>query len=161
MTTQKLAKFDATIAALQAKIAEAQASRAALATDMEAAERASNIDVGANVSFVFGRGETKSDLTGQVIAVVPTEQGKLLKVLAGEGKGIKVYDVASKNATVVPAAGALNEQDVPVALPGEPTVDVSLVNAQAAAADMGINLDDALQQSPLQGSTADDVVAGL
>lgn len=159
MSNAKVTKAEALIAALQTKLADAIAKRDEFVASAAAEEAATNIEVGAEVAFTFGRGETKTPMTGKVIAVVPTEHGKLLKVLAGEGKALKVYDVTSKQASVVPVAGALTSADVPVALPGEETVDVSLVNAQATAAQMGINLDDALNQTPV--GTADDAVAGL
>ncbi len=59
-----------------------------------------NIVEGTEVGFTFGRGETKQDLRGKVIATVDTDHGRLLKVLAGEGASLKVYDVRAKDAVV-------------------------------------------------------------
>lgn len=64
-------------------------------------EAAANIPEGAEVSFKFGRAENRKDYSGKVIAIVETPAGKLLKVLAGEGAELRVYDVPSKQATIV------------------------------------------------------------
>lgn len=64
-------------------------------------EAAANIPVGAKVSFKFGRAENRKDYTGEVLVVVETPAGKLLKVLAGEGAELRVYDVPSKQATII------------------------------------------------------------
>ncbi|ANU79087.1 hypothetical protein Andromeda_12 [Pseudomonas phage Andromeda] len=75
-------------------------TEATVALDKYLQERAAeaarlNIEVGTEGSFVFGRAATAKELTGKVIAVVELEGGaKLLKVMAGEGIEMKIYDVA-------------------------------------------------------------------
>ncbi|AEX65854.1 hypothetical protein BF7_00080 [Pseudomonas phage Bf7] len=75
-------------------------TEATVALDKYLQERAAeaarlNIEVGTEGSFVFGRAATAQELTGKVIAVVELEGGaKLLKVMAGEGAALKIYDVA-------------------------------------------------------------------
>lgn len=75
-------------------------TEATVALDKYLADRAAeaarlNIEVGTEGSFVFGRAATAQELTGKVIAVVELEGGaKLLKVMAGEGAALKIYDVA-------------------------------------------------------------------
>lgn len=88
--------------------AEESARKAVLALQSYLEERAreeaaANIPVGTKVGFKFGRAENRKDLTGEVIAVVETPTGKLLKVLAGEGAELRVYDVPSKQATIASA----------------------------------------------------------
>lgn len=92
---------------LSTKAAEAFTALEAYRADVAAEAARLNIVEGTEVGFVFGRGETKQDLRGKVIATVDTDHGRLLKVLAGEGVGLKVYDVRAKDAVVdAPAAEA-------------------------------------------------------
>jgi hypothetical protein len=82
---------------------------AALKIDTYVAERtalelASNIEVGQEVSFLFGRGESRVTETGSVAVVVDTPAGKLLKVIVDSGLAtMRVRDVRLKDATVVGA----------------------------------------------------------
>lgn len=152
----QVSKLATLLAAAQARVAELTAKHDAAVAADAAEAAASNIEVGTEGSFTYGRAETKKELVGKVLLVVDGEHGKLLKVLSGEGKDAKLYDVSAKQFKI---AAPLTEAEVPQAAPGEPTIDVSLVNAQAAAADLGVNLDDKLNQSPL--TDADSAVAGL
>lgn len=102
-------KLDAAYAALEAYRADVAAEAARL-----------NIVEGTEVGFTFGRGETKQDLIGKVIATVDTEHGRLLKVLAGEGASLKVYDVRAKDARV---GGAEVAQEAASEAPAEVSAD--------------------------------------
>lgn len=109
MSDVKLAKLNTAIDALNTKLAAAVAARDTYVADTAAREAALNIPEGTEGTFVFGRAETAKTLTGKVIAVVPTGSGNLLKVLAGEGKELRVYDVASNKFT--PKASEVGTQD--------------------------------------------------
>jgi hypothetical protein len=121
------------------KAAEA-AAKSALALSNYLEERAreeaaANIPVGTRVGFKFGRAENRKDYEGEVIAVVETPTGKLLKVLAGTGAELRVYDVPSKQATIVSVeAQSAPEADAeaPVAL--DPVADAGALNPDAGAA---------------------------
>lgn len=94
--------------AANTKAAEALAALEAYRADVAAEAARLNIVEGTEVGFTFGRGETKQDLRGKVIATVDTDHGRLLKVLAGEGASLKVYDVRAKDAVVdAPAEGSV------------------------------------------------------
>lgn len=95
MSQVKIEKATSLVASLETKLA---AARVSLATLLEAAAAEAarlNIAVGTEGTFVFGRADTAKELAGKVVAVVELEGGaKLLKVLAGEGAALRIYDVA-------------------------------------------------------------------
>lgn len=99
MSDTKLAKLNATIETLEGKLKAAVESRDKFVSDEAAREAALNIPVGAKGSFTFGRADTAKELTGEVVAVVDNGNNKLLKVMAGEGKDLRIYDVASSKFT--------------------------------------------------------------
>jgi hypothetical protein len=99
MSDVKLVKLNAAVETAAAKLVSATESRDKYVADTAAREAALNIPEGTEGTFVFGRAETAKTLTGKVIAVVETGSGNLLKVLAGEGKDLRVYDVASSKFT--------------------------------------------------------------
>lgn len=103
--SKKIEAIATKIAGLESKLAELKASHASLLEADAAAQAAANIEVGQVVRFSAGRGETKQELEGKVLVVVPTDSGKLLKVLTGEGATTKLYDIPSNKATVVPSEG--------------------------------------------------------
>lgn len=122
--SKKIEAVATKIAGLEAKLAELKASHAALLEADAAAQAAANIEVGQVVRFTAGRGETKQELEGKVLVVVPTDSGKLLKVLTGEGATTKLHDIPSNKATVVQPegqgeAGVLNSSDAQAGVQAE------------------------------------------
>lgn len=122
--SKKIEAVATKIAGLEAKLAELKASHASLLEADAAAQAAANIEVGQVVRFSAGRGETKQELEGKVLVVVPTDSGKLLKVLTGEGATTKLHDIPSNKATVVqPEAqgtpGVLNSSDAQAGVQAE------------------------------------------
>lgn len=53
----------------------------------------SNIEAGDDVDFNYGRGETRRVITGRVVTVGDSDQGKLAVVQFGEGLDVKVVKV--------------------------------------------------------------------
>lgn len=126
----KETKLVAAFNGLLDKAGEAAEKLEAYIAERTAAELAAKVEVNDTVSFTFGRGETKKELSGKVLAVVETPAGKLLKVLAGEGADLKVYDVQAKFATVKGAEPA------PEAA-GEAVAETPAVDTPADAAPVG------------------------
>ena len=104
-----------------------------------ALELASNIEVGQEVSFLFGRGESRVTETGSVAVVVDTPAGKLLKVIVDSGLAtMRVRDVRLKDATVVGAEAAVVDSaavDVPFEGGVQQTPEQIAEAAQQAAVD--------------------------
>lgn len=146
MSDAKLVKLNTAVETLNTKLAAAVAARDAYVANAAARAAALNIPEGTQGTFVFGRAETAKTLSGKVIAVIDNGNGNLLKVLAGEGKDLRVYDVASNKFT----------PDEPVQGTADPIVggDQSLAAAIVAADDLGVVL-----EPDLSNHTA-DVVTG-
>lgn len=122
--SKKIEAVATKIAGLETKLAELKAQHASLLEADAAAQAAANIEVGQVVRFSAGRGETKQELEGKVLVVVPNETGKLLKVLTGEGATTKLYDVAANKVTPVVAGqtgeeGVLNSSDAQAGVQAE------------------------------------------
>lgn len=122
--SKKIEAVATKIAGLESKLAELKARHAALLEADAVAQAASNIEVGQVVRFSAGRGETKQELEGKVLVVVPTDSGKLLKVLTGEGATTKLHDIPSSKATVVQPEtqgepGVLNSSDAQAGVQAE------------------------------------------
>ena len=104
-----------------------------------ALELASNIEVGQEVSFLFGRGESRVTETGSVAVVVDTPAGKLLKVIVDSGLAtMRVRDVRLKDATVVGSVAAVVDAavaDVPFEGGVQQTPEQLAEAAQQAAVD--------------------------
>lgn len=121
---------------------------AGLAIDTYIAERtaeelASNIEVGQDVSFLFGRAAGRVTETGTVAAVVETPAGKLLKVIVDSGlPTMRIRDVRLKDATVVapeaPAVedGTKSEAEVANEVALDAALDASTVVQEAGAVDV-------------------------
>jgi hypothetical protein len=77
-------KLRARIAADTAKLAELEAAQ-------KAADAMQNLSQGDTVQFMYGRGETRKQYTGEVRAVFETDKGKRVKILAGEGADEEIY----------------------------------------------------------------------
>lgn len=89
---------------LTEKLVAAGAKLDTYRAERTALELASNIEQGQEVSFLFGRGESRVTETGTVAVVVETPAGKLLKVIVDSGLAtMRVRDVRLKDATVVGA----------------------------------------------------------
>lgn len=112
-----------------------------------------NIAVGTEGKFVFGRAATAQELTGKVIAVVELEGGaKLLKVMAGEGAALKLYDVAPSKFNPV------SEEAEQVEGTQDPIQTAAVSEAPATeVADLPFDVNSILGQ----GTEADNAVAGL
>lgn len=120
---------------LAVQLAEAQARVVTLQAKIEAAATAPKIEVGAEVKFLFGRGENRKNYVGKVLAV--SEDGSKVRVQYGEGFDINIAtvtrgEIGQPDATpraVTPQEAALTPQvaDQPV------TVVTPVVEAQQAA----------------------------
>lgn len=122
--SKKIEAVATKIAGLESKLAELKSQHASLLEADAAAQAAANIEVGQVVRFSAGRGETRQELEGKVLVVVPNESGKLLKVLTGEGATTKLYDIPSNKATVVQPneqgePGVLNSSDAQAGVQAE------------------------------------------
>lgn len=132
----KEAKLVAAVNSLIEKAAEAGVKLEVFRAERTAAELAAKVEINDTVAFVFGRGETKKELEGKVLAVVETPTGKLLKVLAGEGADMKVFDVLAKFATV--KGEALTQDpivDAPAETVAEPVVETAPAGGEAVDVD--------------------------
>lgn len=106
--TQRIAKDQATLAALQSEAAAA----AALA----------DVGAGYTVTFALGRAETKRELSGTVLARGLINDKDSVKVLVGEGIDANVYSVAVSTLSAAVAPGAVAEVAEPVAEEAAPEV---------------------------------------
>lgn len=136
-------------------------TEATVALDKYIAERAAeaarlNIEPGTEGTFVFGRAATAKELTGKVVVVVELEGGaKLLKVMAGEGVEMKIYDVAPSKFTPVGEEPAQVEANV---VTPDPIQDAAVSEAPAAeVVDLPFDVNAILGT----GTEADSAVAGL
>ena len=73
------------------KLSEELASAAQ--ADENAAAIANGLPVGANVTFVYGRAESKRTLNGVVKASKPTDAGRQYKIESGEGFDTELFTV--------------------------------------------------------------------
>lgn len=98
---QQIADIDASIAKLQAKRAELEAS-AANEVDFD------KVQAGAVVTFTYGKGETKRELTGQVLGRKNAEPGAkggdLVRVAVGEGFDAQIVTVYPNFVTKIHSA---------------------------------------------------------
>lgn len=133
----KEVKLVAAVNSLIEKAAEAGVKLEVFRAERVAAELAAKVEVNDTVAFVFGRGETKKELEGKVLAVVETPTGKLLKVLAGEGADMKVFDVLAKFATVKGAEALTQDPivDAPAETVAEPVVETAPAGGEAVDVD--------------------------
>jgi hypothetical protein len=150
MTDSKQVKLNAAVEAATAKLKAAQEALDKYVADASAREAALNIPEGTEGSFTFGRADTAKTLSGKVIAVVPTGNGNLLKVLAGEGKDLKVYDVASSKFT--PNVAALEGTADPIVGGNQ-----SLAAAINAADELGVALEPDLSNHPKEVVTGTEL----
>jgi hypothetical protein len=105
VTDAKEVKLVATFNALVDKLTAAGIAIDTYITARTAEELASNIEVGQDVSFLFGRAAGRVTETGTVAAVVETPAGKLLKVIVDSGlPTMRIRDVRLKDATVAAPA---------------------------------------------------------
>lgn len=155
MSQVKIEKLQATILNTEAKLVDLRAQVAKLIEEQLAEAARLNIAVGTEGSFVFGRAATAKELAGKVIAVVELEGGaKLLKVMAGEGIEMKIYDVAPNKFN--PAS---EEAEANVGTP-DPIVDAAVSEAPATAVvDLPFDVNAILGGEV--ATEADSAVAGL
>jgi hypothetical protein len=91
----QIEKLKQRIAADTAKLAELEAAQ-------KAADAMQNLSQGDAVVFMYGRGETRKQYTGEVRAVFDTDKGKRVKVLAGEGADEEIYVIEPSAIVAVP-----------------------------------------------------------
>ena len=89
MTDAKKSKIEL----LKEKLDAAQAAYDAAVTAESQSAALAAVKKGDLIEFLFGRGETRAQHTGQVRAVVETDKGKKLSVLFGEGLDEKIVTV--------------------------------------------------------------------
>ncbi len=102
-------KLVGTLNGLIGKVAEAQAKLDAYLQQREALAKFANIAAGDQVSFPYGRGENRRELTGQVLA----RNEDKIKVLVGSGFDTEVLVVLVGSVTEVVVAGATSVEDDP------------------------------------------------
>jgi hypothetical protein len=139
VTDAKEVKLVATFNALVDKLTAAGIAIDTYITARTAEELASNIEVGQDVSFLFGRAAGRVTETGTVAAVVETPAGKLLKVIVDSGlPTMRIRDVRLKDATVAaPEAPAVEDGTKSEAeVANEVALDAAL-DATTAALDTG------------------------
>lgn len=151
MSDAKQVKLNAAVEAAEVKLNAAKEALAKYNADASAREAALNIAVGTEGSFTFGRADTAKELSGKVVAVVDNAGSKLLKVMAGEGKELRIYDVAaSKFKSVGADAGT-----------ADPIVggNQSLDAAVKAADELGVALEPDLSNHPKEIVTGTELTA--
>lgn len=97
------------IASQQAAIAKAQAAIVALEARLGEEVDVSQIVAGATVTFDYGKGETKRELTGGVLGVKPADpanpkSASLVRVAVGEGFDAQIVTIYPANVKKVVAA---------------------------------------------------------
>lgn len=150
MSDVKATKLAAAVEALTTKLAAAQEALSKYNADASAREAALNIAVGTEGAFTFGRADTAKELSGKVVAVVDNAGSKLLKVMAGEGKDLRIYDVA---ASKFKAVG--NDVTADPIVGGNQSLDAAI----EAAADLGVALEPDLSNHPVDVVTGTELTA--
>lgn len=93
------------------KLANAKALVAKYEDLLQREALAKNVAVGDDVTFVFGRGETKRDITGKVTGVRDDTNGRWVAVAVGEGFDATTYRIRSTDITSNPQADKRNGAD--------------------------------------------------
>jgi hypothetical protein len=119
----QIEKLKQRIAADTAKLAELEAAQ-------KAADAMQNLSQGDTVQFMYGRGETRKQYTGEVRAVFDTDKGKRVKILAGEGADEEIYVI--EPSAIVGVGGAVQEAG---AQTGFTATAISALDPLAAVAD--------------------------
>lgn len=70
-----------------------------------------NVEVGDDVTFKFGRAEKARNISGKIIAIGDTEQGRIVAVQTGEGLDVKTVKVRAADIVSNPSADARNAED--------------------------------------------------
>jgi hypothetical protein len=136
VTDAKEVKLVAAFNALVDKLTAAGIAIDTYITARTAEELASNIEVGQDVSFLFGRAAGRVTETGTVAAVVETPAGKLLKVIVDSGlPTMRIRDVRLKDAVVVAREVLTEEGSVTVAADAVTTADAANTAALEVALD--------------------------
>ncbi|MFM5883550.1 hypothetical protein [Methanobrevibacter gottschalkii] len=112
VTNEQDSKEVQLVAQVNAHVAKAEAALAKLneyLQQREALAKFANIGAGDQVSFPYGRGENRRELTGQVLA----RNEDKIKVLVGSGFDTEVLVVLVGSVTDVVVAGATSVEDDP------------------------------------------------
>lgn len=88
------------------KLDQARAMVLKYEADLAAEAIRDNIEQGDSVTFKFGRGNTKRELTGTVLGVKDDNNGRWVRVTAGEGFDMAVYTIRTADITKNPNADA-------------------------------------------------------
>lgn len=86
------------------KLANAKALVAKYEEQLQREALANNVVVGDEVTFIFGRGETKRDISGKVTGVRDDSNGRWVAVAVGEGFDATTYRIRSTDITANPQA---------------------------------------------------------
>lgn len=101
------------IADIDEKIKNLTAARAVLVPKLDSEVDDAAIQAGAVVTFTYGKGETKRELTGQVLgrknAEPGTKGGDLIRIAVGEGFDAQIVTTYPACVTKVHAAEAAEE----------------------------------------------------
>ncbi|WYW04322.1 hypothetical protein Kurepalu1_00020 [Pseudomonas phage vB_PpuP-Kurepalu-1] len=123
-------KLVGTVNGLAVKLAEAQAKLNQYLEDRAAKEKFANITSGDLVKFPYGRGESRRELEGQVLA----RNEDKLKVLVGSGFDTEVLVVLITAVTEVVDGGAVSVEDPREEAEAEERTESAAAQAAAAAA---------------------------
>lgn len=107
------------IESLKARIAADTAKLAEMETAEKSASAMQTLSQGVTVKFMYGRGETRAERTGIVLAVAETDKGKRIKVQYGEGFDVELAVIDP--AAILEVVGAFAEVDA--ALEGGASAD--------------------------------------
>ena len=101
-------KKQARLAVVNTKIAELTAERDTLVKELENAVNEADLQVGRNVDFVFGRGETRGGKTGVIVGRKEAEGkvGVQLRIATGEGFDATVLTIYAADVTRLQAVEA-------------------------------------------------------
>lgn len=79
-----------------------------------------NIEAGDDVTFKYGRGDTRKSIDGRVVTVGDSNQGKLAVVQYGEGLDVKVVKVRVADITANRTAAERDAATAPAEEAGDP-----------------------------------------
>lgn len=108
------------------KLAQAQAMVAKYTAELTAERIRNNIQEGDAITFQFGRGDTRKEMTGSVLGVKDDANGRWIAVSAGEGFEMQTYRIRAADILTNAAADARGS-DAPAEV--APDVDVAPSNA--------------------------------
>lgn len=105
---------------LAEKIALTEALLAKYKQEQTTAAIMNNIEAGDDVTFKYGRSETRKEIVGRVVTVGDTDQGKKAVVQYGEGLGVKVVTIRVADIVANRTADERTAAAAPAAEAGDP-----------------------------------------